>query len=364
MRASFPFVVLVLISSCSQDEVRLIKRYELVWEANLLERYAHSETQLSVIPFFRFIFINPDGSLYVIHLPPGHTEVTTITLLNAEGEFLNNVTLSNTYVLGVSANQLGFMQTLARSGDDYLIMTWDENLNKTITKVLPQPSYFHNYFLRGNFYYEIRFNTEAGSFLLTKFNFNDEVQWTWRFRDYGINGFTAPMFFPGGEDIALSRSNHDFDSLHVVKLRGSSGGVVWHKKYSFADLGADNYIPAVIPLADGRVVIFSNFRYRVMTNHGLMVSSGRLGNTQSIPESFVTHCISQDDRGYLLATTFAHEEGWHGFRLIKTDSRFNAGWLGNFHQSVPGYLSHVVSRGKLSYWLTSNGYLYAIRPAE
>lgn len=136
------------------------------------------------------------------------------------------------------------------------------------------------------------------------------------------------------------------------------------KKFSLAELGAGTYLPKVIPLKNGSVMIFSKFRYRKLSYLGLTISDDILGNTQDINEGFVSHCWLEPDGGYLIASSFAQEEGWHGFRLLKTDSRFNVGWVGNFHQSVPGYLISVKQKGDTRVFLTSNGYVYAMQPVR
>lgn len=363
LRLFFLLGVFTIFGSCNPDERgHLIRQYELVWETNLMDRYAQLEPLPAVIPSFRFVFINPDGSVYVLHSPADYSEATTVTLLNTEGEFVGDITLNGEYVFDIAENDAGFMQTLSRSGEVYLIKTWNENLGAIPTKVLPQPTYFHQLFIRKSAYYEIRFNAENSSYSLSRFSFSDVPEWTRLFSDYGITGYAAPIFFPESNDFILARNNASYDSLCVVKANGGTGAALWLKRFSLASLHATNQLPKVIPAADGHVLIFNNYRYWAIPPNGLTVYSGNIGNTQSIPESFVTHCIREDDGGYLLATTFAPEEGWDGFRLIKTDRGFNVGWTGNFHQSVTGYLSGVVRHGNLTVWLTSNGYLYALRP--
>lgn len=365
LRPALLFVLFILLNSCNTDEVKLIRSYQVDWETNLMERYSLYEPPPAMIPFFRYVFINPDGRIYIIHVPEDHSDISTITLLNENGAFLNHVILDDEYVFGVSKNAQGFMQTLARSGDNYLIKTWDENLNTTATKVLPQPNYFHQIFIWENFYYEIRFDFEFGSFTISKYSLNDVLQWSKPFSGYKITGYATPVFFTNSDDFVLSRHNMSYDSLRAVKVSGQSGLAVWSRSFSLSEIGTPaGSLPAVFPGADGQVWMFSKFNYRVLSSNGFTLFAGRLKNTSSIPESWITAAIKEPDNGYLIATRFLPEEGWEGFRLLKTDSRFNVGWVGTFHQAVSGYLTGWARHNDTVVLLTSNGYVYAIKPAE
>ncbi|MCX7638566.1 MAG: hypothetical protein N2044_12040, partial [Cyclobacteriaceae bacterium] len=315
-------------------------------------------------PFFSHAFINPNGNIYIIHSPADYSDATTLTLLDEAGAFVNDITLHGEYVFDVSANQAGLMLTLSRQENNYVIKLWNENLNSTELKILPEPAYFHHFTINGDHYYEIRLSTTAHSFSISRFDLDNHVQWTRPLGSFGISGFTAPLFFPETDDFLLVRNNSAYDSLVIARGSGSTGNTKWLKKFSLAELGAVNYLPKTIPLKDGSVMIFSKFRYRKLSHQGLTLSSGILGNTQNVNESFISHCFLEQDGGYLIASSFAQEEGWHGFRLLKTDSRFNVGWVGNFYQSVPGYLISVKQKDDTRIYLTSNGYVYAIKPVR
>lgn len=366
VRVTGLFSMLVLLSTCNSDEgVQPIGRYRVAWETNLMERYAQYEPLPPVTGFFSFVFANPNGSIYVIHSPENLYDVTTVTLLDAEGEFVSDITLNGEYVFNVSENQQGLMQTLARSGDDYLIKTWDENLNATVLKVMSIPDYFHQILIWKNFYYKTQFDFDVRTFTISKYDMNDILQWSHPFAGYKIIGYATPVFFPHSDDFLLSRPNLSYDSIRFVKVSGQSGIAVWNRSFAFSEISTPpGSMPAVFPVADGQALIFNKFDYLVQSRNGFTLYAGRLKNTSSIPESPVRAVIQEPDNGYLIATSFFPEEGWGGFRLLKTDAKFNVRWVGSFHQAVSGYLSSWARHNDTVVLLTSNGYVYAIKPAE
>lgn len=152
MRQAFGFAFLVFLNACSSHEnVPLIRQYEVVWEANLLERYAENDPLPYQLPFFSDAFINPNGSIYIIHASADYSDTTTLTLLDEAGTFVNDVTLPGEYVFNVSANRAGFMLTLSRKENNYVIKLWNENLNSTELKILPQPAYFPSFYHKRRF---------------------------------------------------------------------------------------------------------------------------------------------------------------------------------------------------------------------
>ncbi len=359
--------LVVFMIACQVDQpLPLIQSYELLWQSNLAERYGQFETLPHKVHVFSHIFANPSGEVSVIHRKEGSYDESYITLLNAEGDFVSDVVLPGEYVLSVQSNTEGYMQSFSLRSEgenNYTIKTWGENLSYSTTATIPQPAYYHQMFLHGSALYEISWNSEQNNFQLIKKTFNNEVLWSQPFSTYQLEGHGNLLFYKNSPDLLIFKSTHDYQNVIINRVSGQYGRPVWHKNLALQDYGMAA-IPQIQTIQGDGILLFSKFNYLRLDATGGVYAYGRLGNSQSIPENNILAVLSEADGGFLLVSSFTEAEGWFGFRILKTDRRLNAGWMGNFKQSTPGYLSGYARYGNNLILLTSNGYVYALKPGS
>ncbi|GIV36533.1 MAG: hypothetical protein KatS3mg032_0912 [Cyclobacteriaceae bacterium] len=361
-----PGVILAagLLSCNSSDPLPLIRQYEVIWETSLADRYNHYELPQRT-HVFGFISVNPDGTIYVIHHPDGLYDQSYITLLNADGSYMADSVLPDEYIFQVLRNAEGNMVSVsALESGSYVLKTWNENFSSAVLKTIPPATYFRQLYFRNNVYYEISYNLTINDYELMQYDFNDQVRWKNRLSTYQAEGHTLLMFFPDNNDILLANNKNDYQNLVINRINSNSGAPVWRKDMVLHKFGLTSPMPLISPLSGGNLILFDKFNYVQIDARGVIQSYSRLGSAGSIPENYIRDCISESDGGYLLLTSFVESEGWYGLRLIKTDSRLNAGWVGNFRQTSLGYLSAYARKDNVLILLTTNGYLYAIRPAN
>lgn len=363
-----PWLLVTLISgflSCNPDDpLPLIRQYEVLWEVNLADRYGDFATIPHKIHLFNQVFVNPNGTIYVIHHPENTYNSTYVTLLDASGAYLADLILPDEYLFSVQSTTGGNMLSASSTDSGYLLKTWNENLSSSVLKTIPPVAYFRQLYIQNNAYYEISYNTALNDNELIHYDFNDQIRWKNRLSTYQAEGHTQLLFYAGNQDILLVNSKHDYQNLVLNRINAQSGSSVWRKEMVLQQYGFTSPMPSINILPDGNLILFDKFNYIQISAGGAIQTYSRIGNVDSIPENNITGCIRETDGGFLLVISFTEAEGWYGFRLLKTDAHLNVGWVGNFQQSTPGFLSDYDRQGDVLILLTSNGYLYAIKPAS
>lgn len=372
MRAYLRYTLLVIVlTSCSADDPRpLVKSYTKDWESDLGSRYSVNFPVLGKTSVFRFLHINNDGSIVILHSPDMLPQEWTLTKVSSKGEFIMDVTVPEEYISEISKDDQGNLETLSSNELSRIIRKWSSDLVVTQNTTIPYPvpSRFTWMRLHQSSYYLGDYEYDAQNmpvWNITKYGLDGTLKWSRLLSEYGMPGLTPPIFFGEKDELLFMRFLPD--SVRYSKVNGSTGARIWGRQFSVMNFGVPLYYPLTTPLNNGQVLVVGEPNPGVqddnwaMINHrGAVYLTGRL----TLPDEGSSRLINihdEEDGGYLVTVSTDWQTSTASFKLLKLDSKLNIGWIGTFNQLQTGYVAQLKTSNDQVVILTSNGYLYGLK---
>jgi hypothetical protein len=372
VRAYFRYTLLAaVLAACSVDEpLPLVKSYTKDWESDLGPRYSVNFPVLGKTSVFRFLHINQDGSMFILHTPEISPQEWTLTKVSSIGEFITDVTLPGEYIAETSMDEQGNLETLSANEVTRIIRKWSSDLaviqNIEIPySVPPRFSWMKlhrsSYYL-GDYEYDAQ-NTPEWS--VTKYGLDGTLKWTRLLSEYGTEGLASPLVFGERDELLFVRFT--YDSIRYSKVNGTTGDLIWGRQYPMTDFGSPQYYPLTTPLNNGQVLVVGGPNPGVQEDNWSMINQrGAIYHQRhpDFPEEDLLRLNSiheEEDGGFLVTVGTDWQTSLASFKLLKLDSKFNVGWVGTFNQLEPGYVAQLKLSKDQVVILTSNGYLYGLK---
>lgn len=363
------FFVLVALLSCDSDEpVPLIRKYTLEKDSDLLfQKYQGDNLFPLSKEQFAGLHVNADGSLLVVHTDYSAGRFT-VSHLSSSFDFIGSKDFNET-VGYVSRADNGELVVQSTQGSNWLIRTLDQSITATSTHTIPIPNYFVRFTVNETDYYMVEYN--SGSATMTKYNGKGEQQWKKLLSEFAINFNVRQVFAENSDAFFLASENPANDSLTIARVNNQNGALIWSSRYLKTELTESGVVNYLLPSSNGDLFLNGTD----VADPGI-VHLSRINNKGSViqkrkvtlpdgTDSQAGPMLEETDGGVLvgLATDWTKEVA--SFRLLKTDSKLNGGWVGSFTQIASGTITGIrkLLTGEVIV-LTSNGHLYRLKPEQ
>lgn len=367
MRLFLLFGLSIIVASCTPDETMpLIKGYTIDWESDLGSRYAEYLPVPGKVSTFRFLHINADGSLIVLHSPISPQQWTA-TRVSPLGEFISEVTLPEEYISEISTDDQGNLVTLSSDYSSRIFRIWNSDLNVIQKESVPFPDRFTQVRLHKASYYLIDYyyNENLPVFTVGRYAFDGTPKWSRLLREYDADFSAPPLLFGERDELLFVR--FALDSIQYSKVNGLTGDLIWGRRFPMSDFGKEQYYPFTSPLSNGKVLVVGEpdpgvqeDNWTIINHFGAIRYQARV-NFPDAEVSRLSGVLEEEDGGYLITLGTDWQTSSASFKILKLDSHFNVGWVGTFNQLIPGYVAQMKRSQNHVIILTSNGYLYGLK---
>lgn len=359
-------VLAIVLFACQDENPRpLVKSYSVAWEADLASRYAQP---VGAVSFFEHLYINPDGSVVVIH--SNSSNESLITKLTRGGAFSEDVKLTGEYISRVCRSEENEMVTLSWSVVNNVIKRWNNTLTVVQTHEVQPSAPLSQTVIHGSSYYIIG-SENASTWRIAKFNQAGQLEWEKPYADYGLDGLVEPIFFDSENSFVVAKDSQSADSVLLAKVSASTGIAEWKRAYKKSAFNEWEALGSYLPLVSGGILIsgsvYSETRaifMSVLDSQGFLKSSN-MAVLPDLSPGAAGRVLEISDGGFLMVLTPNWQEPDVLFRLMKTNSDRNPIWIETFERISPGTGTvtdiEITPEGNVVI-LSSDGHLYCLRP--
>jgi hypothetical protein len=327
----------LLCLACQDDEKNaLIQKYSVSWDSNITENYLN-ENELPSVEFFSLLQVS--DALIVLSRSFGSSD-GFITKTDLRGNFLSDIPIENEFPISVFHDGADGFFLISRIGDGFFrVRNFSSDLSllsqKDLDLALP---FFTKFFFINDGIIRVRSDDVS----IEKHDLNGNLQWKKPMSDFTFPGLISPV-------VAVSKNANEFtltyvdnDLLRIAHVDSNSGDLIWDKAYSittdfggagfgfnyrwgennkFYFAGAKNvsgqdYVSVVILKGDGSLDVFKD----IIVPNGLASGIGPI--------------LPTVDNGSLIAINAEVASDSASFRVLKIDSKANAGWMGSFSNYI------------------------------
>ncbi len=343
---------LFLLSGCS-DETVFISGFELAWEKSIADL---TTSQLQIISGNS----GSDGSFIAVYRIESGQQAPEYLFIrfSADGKTRSTYQTPGNYLTELQSQPHGGFLVVLRSETDQnsftqLLIDADLQVQQKSFQ-LSLPNTFHSLNFTTTHYFISEYEEPYPGVRIRKFKLDQSLEWSKRFTE----PFIKPFPWLVENNLMIYRTNNE-DSVAITSINATTGNITWSKYYQPGVL--EDQLPSngiFLPCfgCNNLNLTAYNYNNKKMVVAFLNATKGSVGRIISItlPDdidgAYPSGLLS--DGGAVLNSNHVG-----GTTVMKTDSKGNIGWRGNF---VPGGRVFIADDQQL--FVATPGIVYKLNP--